>query len=201
MMKRVLKNFKEAKQVGTLYHFTSFALSIEIVKSGYLLANRSKEDLKKPSVSMTRDKFYYKRLHDGHVDIDVAFVFDGDKLSEKYKIIPYCWEWRLGSDKDLYQDFDLDINDSTSRKYIHQMKRECEERIMLPNGRLNNFKRFCKKIILIDRSSGFFTKAFRRDIIALLIGLKSRDIDDNPLVSIAKFFTGNGFKTKIIKER
>ena len=30
---RVLKNFKEAKQVGILYHFTSFLCDIKIAKT------------------------------------------------------------------------------------------------------------------------------------------------------------------------
>jgi hypothetical protein len=100
---------KEDKQVGTLYHSSNLDNSKDIIKTNTLktfnkdlnsLINyRSLRDdniifspfgpiLKdktkiKPSISFSRNKMY-KRDKD-----DVLFVIDGDKLSQKYKIVPY----------------------------------------------------------------------------------------------------------------
>ena len=84
-----MKSFKEfiteAKQVGTLYHYTSPAGAGNILKSN----NLKGDDLKNPDiVSFTRNKNFHKQKRlDVHTKI--SFEVDGDKLSNKYKINPY----------------------------------------------------------------------------------------------------------------
>lgn len=81
-------NFKsfitESKQVGILYHYTSFSNGLWIIKS-----NTLKGSISKPSfVSLTRDKSFHKQ-HRIMAGTDLRLVLDGDKLSTKYKIKPH----------------------------------------------------------------------------------------------------------------
>jgi hypothetical protein len=73
----------EAKQRGTLYHFTDGIGLMGILKTNELLAS---EDVK--HVSLTRDK---QAWYVGTLDNAFRISLDGDKISNKYKIIPYAW--------------------------------------------------------------------------------------------------------------
>lgn len=91
----------EAKQVGTLYHWTSFDSLIKILKSNELKANINEEyydiDFRaqtnssfnvKPHVSFTRSKG--KVWGNDHIySLPCALEIDGDKLSNNYQISPY----------------------------------------------------------------------------------------------------------------
>lgn len=66
----------EAKQVGTLYHYTENWLLEKIVESNTLLA----------PVSFTRSK---NKETVFWIGAEAALVIDGDKLSNNYKIRPY----------------------------------------------------------------------------------------------------------------
>ena len=89
-----MKSFKEfiteAKQVGTLYHYTSD------FSAGNILSN-NKLKSKKGIISFTRDKNFHKDANDGGgkrngVPTDVSFELDGDKLSNRHKTTPYGWK-------------------------------------------------------------------------------------------------------------
>ncbi len=107
IVKRVIN---EGKQVGILYHSTSIKNLFKIIEENKLIAFSSDlnnlidfrtqrddnfmfhplagpiikdREKYKPYISFTRNK-NYKRTPK-----DVVFVIDGDKLSERYKIIPY----------------------------------------------------------------------------------------------------------------
>jgi len=69
---------KESKQVGIIYHYTTYKAVLDILKSNSL---KSKNFGK--WISFTRSK--YPLFSDDVVQIS----FDGDKLSEKYKIEPF----------------------------------------------------------------------------------------------------------------
>ena len=77
--------FNESKQVGKLYHYTFLIHALQIVNDNVMKVGQLHE-----SISFTRDQnfhktsFIFKKEHR-----DVRIVFDGDKLSEKYKIRPY----------------------------------------------------------------------------------------------------------------
>lgn len=89
----------EAKQVGTIYHYTTFEAGLKILKSNQLKSGEAADSTKsKPvfAISFTRDK----RFHDNHkVGFDktswgskpqIRFTIDGNKLSNKYRINPYA---------------------------------------------------------------------------------------------------------------
>jgi len=98
-MIQLIDLLREAKQVGIIYHYTTFDNGLKILKANQLKAGETADSTKlKPiyGVSFTRDK----RFHNNHnVGFDVSsfgqkpqvrFTIDGDKLSDKYKIQPYA---------------------------------------------------------------------------------------------------------------
>ena len=89
---------KEAKQVGIIYHYTTFDSGLKILKLNQLKSSDAADSTNaKPvfAVSFTRDK----RFHDNHVvgfdessignKPQLRFTIDGNKLSNKFKVQPY----------------------------------------------------------------------------------------------------------------
>lgn len=70
---------KEAKQVGILYHFTKLNKILQIINS-----NGLKSDMY-PYISFTRS-FDITRQYGDFTRASVRLVFDGNKLSNKFKI-------------------------------------------------------------------------------------------------------------------
>jgi hypothetical protein len=92
---KYIKTF-ESKNIGHLYHFTSIDDAINIVKSNRLFSTQPTwgttyrdRVLRKHSgqISLTRDKFLNHKKPKG-VRFGVRFTFDGNRLSEDYKIKP-----------------------------------------------------------------------------------------------------------------
>lgn len=89
----ILNEIIEAKQVGTLYHFTSYLNALKIIEGGFILkpyAIGSGMDINK-YISLTRSK----NLNDNTnsvltVSKNVRFAIDGNILSSKYKIEPHA---------------------------------------------------------------------------------------------------------------
>jgi len=103
-------NLTEAKQVGTLYHFTSYTNLVKIIKSDFVLTTTLKDI--QPYVSFTRNK----RFHSDTISTQARLTIDGDELSNKYKISPHA---------------------DTKAGYGRRSQDEAEERISLekyPNG-------------------------------------------------------------------
>jgi hypothetical protein len=86
-MIKLIDILREAKQVGTLYHFTSIKRVIDILQHGYLRANKDGQvsTTRNASFDITHFDVYY---HEDQYNI-ARFVFDGDKVSTKYKIKPF----------------------------------------------------------------------------------------------------------------
>lgn len=97
-MIRLIDLLKEAKQIGTVYHYTTFESGIKILQSNQLKAGEAADSTRANpvyAISFTRDK----RFHDDHAvgfeesalgnRPEVRFTIDGDKLSNKYKVQPY----------------------------------------------------------------------------------------------------------------
>ena len=104
-MIRLIDLLTEAKQVGTVYHYTTFDNGFKILQSNQLKSSGTADSTKSNpmyGVSFTRDK----RFHNNHnVGFDVSsfgqkpqvrFTIDGDKLSNKYKIQPYAQTGGVG---------------------------------------------------------------------------------------------------------
>jgi hypothetical protein len=94
-MIRLIDLLKEAKQVGTLYHYTSYRKAKSILKSGELKSNTEgaiRGTLNKPihAISFTRDKTFHQTSRALQKPLHCRFVFDGDMMSNNYKIQPYA---------------------------------------------------------------------------------------------------------------
>lgn len=101
-----INDISEAKQVGTLYHFTRpfSALSI-LEKNEISLGIRG-------YVSLTRNK----NFKSSGVDNTLAFVLDGDRLSQNYKIEPYADRAFYGKNKEAEERIDNKI--TSLSKYL-----------------------------------------------------------------------------------
>jgi hypothetical protein len=102
----------EAKQVGILYHFTSYRSMIDIINDG-LIMNPVIGSKQSSYLSFTRNKY----MKSNSISQNVRIKIDGDMLSERYRIEPYA-DIKAGYGRHLFTD-------------------ESEERInlkLLPNG-------------------------------------------------------------------
>jgi hypothetical protein len=88
----------ESKQVGVIYHYTTFENGLKILQSNQLKADHAADSTNaKPvySISFTRDKRFHDNHRIGFTDSSfgqtpqVRFTVDGNKLSNKYKVQPY----------------------------------------------------------------------------------------------------------------
>ena len=82
----------EAKQTGTLYHYTLHNYLLDIIQNNILLANST--TAKSPSgksikaISLTRDPKFENKPRK-IMGTESRIVIDGNKISNKYKISPY----------------------------------------------------------------------------------------------------------------
>jgi len=95
----LLKEITEGKQVGDLYHYTTFESGLKILQSNQLKSDHTAESTNaKPvfGISFTRDK----RFNNTNRAVDftnssfgrtpqLRFTIDGNKLSNKFKVQPY----------------------------------------------------------------------------------------------------------------
>lgn len=135
-----LTKLVEGKQVGTLYHFTSIDNFMDIMDNNLLKHSKAKEKNPKTgkqedNISFTRDKRFGKAFRPG-VDVDVAFVVDGNKLSDKYKISPYQFDFDAEGMFDLPQE----------------IRDEMEEKIWVRV--ITNFKKYVTGVIINTKSKG-----------------------------------------------
>jgi hypothetical protein len=123
------ENLNESKQVGPLYHFTDFFSLKKILTSNTMIGSYGNQDIKGRYISTTRDKNFYKSDPNlGVENLQAALIFDGNKLSNKYKIKPYAYE--------PYRDLD-------------RSGAEAEELIILPGRDLPNIKSYLSGVILL----------------------------------------------------
>ena len=115
-MIRLIDLLKEAKQVGTIYHYTSLGALQSILETNKLISQRN-------YISFTRNKNWWPWK------TSIKLSFDGDKLSNKYKIQPFS-------------DIDNIIKGSD----------EYEERVMLRE--INNLSKY---ILVIEINTSKFT--------------------------------------------
>ena len=91
-MIKLIDLLKEGKQVGILYHYTSYEACIKILQSNKIKSTETENstiDKSQYSISFTRDKNFHKSFRSTGNLPSCRLVIDGDKLSNKYKINPY----------------------------------------------------------------------------------------------------------------
>jgi len=116
-----LKNIlKEAKQVGIIYHYTTFKNGLKILQSNELKGSEAADSTNaKPvfAISFTRDK----RFHDNHVvgfeessfgnTPQLRFTIDGDKLSNRFSVQPYSQGGAFSKDRKGFEAEERVISD------------------------------------------------------------------------------------------
>jgi hypothetical protein len=167
-MIKLLDILKEAKQVGPLYHWTSFDSLIKILKSNELKANitgdynsidfRTKSNSStsiKPHVSFTRSKG--KTSGNDHIyTLPCALEIDGDKLSNNYKIFPYS----MTDNPKIKAGQYIDPNEEEDT-----YQAEYEERI---NSDIKNLNNYIKAIILDKKVLELELKYFKKEDVDYL---------------------------------
>ena len=98
----ILRNLFSAKQVGTLYHYTSISNLMYILDEGILKGGDARRMFHpmdrhfSPSrytfLSTTRDKNFH-RTYRGGISLHCRLALDGDRISERYKVLPYDYFW------------------------------------------------------------------------------------------------------------
>lgn len=131
----------EAKQRGSLYHFTPITNLAKILKSQYLIPNH--EDQISTSVRPNMDTMFggedtESRNNDMSEVPIIRLDLDGDKISNKYKVRPYSWdEEDLGEEqivvngKNFYfmpylKRIDIFKNKSISKSGLTKIKKATE---------------------------------------------------------------------------
>jgi hypothetical protein len=83
-LSHILEQLGEGKQVGTLYHFTSYANMIGIISSNFVLSTNQIQI--QPYVSFTRNR----AMNPDSISTDTRLTIDGNRLSDRYQIMPHA---------------------------------------------------------------------------------------------------------------
>ena len=81
----------EAKQVGDVYHFTSISSFLQILADNKITAAGLSDESR--TISTTRDKNFTIRPRAIGNPPEIGIILDGDKLSEKFKVRPYDYNY------------------------------------------------------------------------------------------------------------
>jgi hypothetical protein len=123
----------EAKQVGTIYHFTTPKNVLDILSSNKLTAPD------KPDISFTRNKNY---LNDpgsyGKGFSLVRLSIDGDKLSQNYKISPFH----------NYEKFDKTSDEYEERIFRKDLKEEKIKKERNYEKKIDNIRKYITEITI-----------------------------------------------------
>jgi hypothetical protein len=137
-MIKLLDILNEGKQVGTLYHWTSFKSLYHIIDSNKLIStsttdfNSKRTKYEEKCISFTRSKnknqFYISQYS------QCVLLLDGSKLSNNYKITPH---------------HDVNSHFSNDDEFDEEQYDEMEERVC---GRdINNLNKYIIKIIFYNK--------------------------------------------------
>jgi len=112
----------ESKQVGTIYHYTTFEAGLKILQSNQLKSSEAADSTKSNpvfAISFTRDK----RFHDNHVvgfeessfgnTPQLRFTINGDKLSNRFSVQPYSQGGAFSKDRKGFEAEERVISDKT----------------------------------------------------------------------------------------
>jgi hypothetical protein len=89
-MIKLLSLLKEARQRGNLYHFTPMSNIARMIQTGYIKPNQENQ------VSTTRSANTDPYIFTGDTNQNFTrLMFDGDKISENYKVVPFAFGGNL----------------------------------------------------------------------------------------------------------
>ena len=119
-MIKLVNILKEAKQVGIIYHYTTFESGLKILQSNQFRSYESADSTNvNPiyAVSFTRDK----RFHNNHVvgfeessfgnTPQLRFTIDGNKLSNRFSVQPYSQGGAFSKDRKGFEAEERIISD------------------------------------------------------------------------------------------
>lgn len=194
------KILKEAKQRGTLYHYTNLKGIKGILKQNKTKISRIHVRDKLTNtlmtirgLSTTRDKNFNTtsdRLSNGISGISIKINLNGDKLSDKYKIIPH--------------NYFYDSEDVEDSNFTRPQSTESEEFVIAPNG-IDNIKNYIESITIFPKLSPDITKEAIDYINSFgikteIVGEINEDVrvidytkDMNPLQDMDKIRVYHGF--------
>lgn len=193
-----LEILAERKQVGKVYHFTTLRNAVFIVKTNLIKATEATRNIRGETVSTTRDKNFSKN-RSGPIQIsgaDVAFVLNGDSLSDRYEVRPY---------DDSYSTTDKEYDASDKLEFGDEQEELWYGKKLESDGGFANIKKYTFSILFSKR----FKKAlvsdptnFRqhRDIIDIFPNLL--DVNASPIEEmneIKSWFESNGFRVEFEK--
>jgi hypothetical protein len=152
---KILKEVVEAKQAGTLYHFTSTDNAVEIADGNFLKTSSGKTKRNRArggnkvqrikTISLTRNKnFNNSGMASTIGGMEICFVIDGNKLSNHYKINPF-------------HDFEFSNPDHYEDDSDRQFRDEDEEivwgsKIDRHNG-IRNLNSYVKEVVILPSKS------------------------------------------------
>lgn len=192
----------EAKQVGLVYHFTSLNNAIQILKSDILKAKGHTKQFTYRTVSTTRDKLFSKSRIDTFTQIasnpEIAFILDGDKLSNRYQTRSMDDSVNLGGHVDI-DDKERFGDEAEQVWYGDKLKKD---------GGIKNISQYITKVIISKRllddivlNPEKLIHPTNYNAIYDAIGkLDSYDITpQNKLKMIRSYFEDRGFEVELEK--
>ena len=180
---RMNRKINEAKQVGTLYHFTTASNAVSILRDNIL-------GKKRDAVSFTRDKNFPKSVRHG-IYPEVGFILDGDLLSNKYKVEPYSFQGTvqkvpkgdLGPEWDESEEY-IDTAVVDVQKYIKGILIDRSSLVEVDNSEREFYGQLYRKKI--------FTNAQRRYLKSLGFNITFR------VLVLKKYFESLKYKVEVI---
>ncbi len=152
-MIKLIDILNEAKQVGSLYHYTSADGLKNILQSNQLKSSEEEymgNDLN--FISFTRNKNFHKKEQKFNVKTDYRITLDGDKLSDRYKIKPFAYIPGWNYTDNWEYDWLEDEPESVVRDFFNATGDydEQEERIWFkqPGQSINDIKKY---ILAVDK--------------------------------------------------
>jgi hypothetical protein len=150
---KIWKDLNEGKQVGILYHYTSADGLKGILSSNSIKAS---EEIYMGQnlyyVSFTRNKNFHKKGSNFGVKTEYRITLDGDKLSNRYKIIPFAYKPGYDYTENWEYDWLEDEPENVRRDFFNATGDydEQEERISFKdkNGGIDNIKNY---ILAVDK--------------------------------------------------
>jgi hypothetical protein len=134
----------EAKQVGTLYHFTTIEGILEILKSNKLVSSGG-------SISFTRNKNYLNEPGSYGKKLNLVRIsINGDKLSNSYKINPFHNSNKFEKDADEFEE--RIFTKGLKRKSIENIKDYITE-ITIDRENIKKFTMFNYAVELLQGGS------------------------------------------------
>lgn len=191
-MGRLKDILSEAKQVGTLYHYTDIVSLLKILDSNKLGDYNKKGEL---DISLTRDKNFHHRTY--IIPTEACLVLDGNKLSNNYKITPYDYFGDLEQNPDK---FGAELSNNPENKYRKQQKGsyktgefQAEETV---KGPIFDVDKYIIKIILFELDLDYLIgEEYKLKQIAYILDIEPDQIV--PTKDIPQFIENMGYEVEI----